>query len=97
MILPFLVRPVFSFVRPPVFPGSNNYGPGTYGIIIPEYNTLTVTIAGAGGGGAGLSGIDDGANEYFGGTGGTSAFSGAGVSMVAVGGGGTGHWNGGNF
>lgn len=69
MILPFLVRGVVGSLKPPVFPGSNSWGYGSYGVTIPEYNTLTVEIWGAGGGGSnaaqGSYQATDGGTSYF--------------------------------
>lgn len=52
MILPFLGRAKIGAVKPPVYPGSQSYGYGTYSPVIPEYNTITMEIWGAGGGSA---------------------------------------------
>jgi hypothetical protein len=93
LIVP-LRRMIGARVRPPVVPGSTNYGAGTVGFLVPEYNTLTITLWGAGGGGSGLNGGDVPANSNMGGTGGSASFSGTGVSMVAGGGGGSGSWQG---
>ena len=50
MILPFLGRAKIGAVKPPVYPGSQSFGYGSYAPVIQEYNSLTVEIWGAGGG-----------------------------------------------
>jgi hypothetical protein len=81
-----LILPPFRRIlgKAPVIPGSFNYGYGTYSVIIPDYNTLTMKIWGAGGGGAGV----DYATQYQAGAGGTSSFAAPSGTIIAGGGGG---------
>jgi hypothetical protein len=89
LILPF--RRIIPVTRLPVVPGSNSFGYGTRSIIIPEYNVLTATLWGAGGGGGGVGQHQYGVNQYWGGTGETSYFSGAAATIYAFGGTGAGN------
>jgi hypothetical protein len=89
LILPF--RRIIPVTRLPVVPGSNSYGYGTQSIVIPEYNVLTATLWGAGGGGGGVGQHQYGVNQYWGGTGETSYFSGAAATIYAFGGTGAGN------
>lgn len=89
IILPLRRR--LHSARPPVFPGTNNYGAGTYTIVIPEYDTLTFTLWGPGGGGGGVGQHQYGVNQYWGGTGETSYLTGAAGTLYAYGGTGAGN------
>lgn len=67
--LPFLNRVRVGSLKPPVFPGSQSYGYGSYSPVIPEYNSITMEIWGAGGGSSnaaqGSIQATDGGTSYF--------------------------------
>lgn len=92
LILPGLVPafPVRMPSKPPVVPGSVSYTtPGSSSFIVPEFNTLTVTVKGGGGGGGGADAHSSDFAESWtgtnGSTGGNSSFNG---SVIGNGGGG---------
>lgn len=91
MILPFLM-PRLSFSRPPVTPGSQDRGPGTYSVLIPNYDTMVVELWGPGGGGGGSTTASTApANTYQGGSPSYCYFGAPSGTIYAFGG--TGGWN----
>lgn len=76
-------------------PGSASWVAGSYGILIPAYDTLTMEIWGAGGGGGGTTGSRaSDQNTWFGGTGGQSSFAAPSGTIYANGGTGGGNCSG---
>jgi hypothetical protein len=81
------IAPLPRSVRPPVNPGSASWtSPGSFNVLIPEYNVLTMYIWGAGGGGGGVTDGYYYRNTQWGGTGGTSYFGAPDTTIYAYGG-----------
>lgn len=74
IILPF--RRIIPVSRPPVIPGSASYTtPGTYSLVIPQFNNLGLDVRGAGGGGQGAPGWVGFNGATNGGVGGNGGYS----------------------